>query len=333
MPYTRPWLSFEQQLQKLKERGMQVSDNDAAISYLKRIGYYRLSAYWYPFRKFEMTIQADGSITSSVTNQFVDKTHFTDAVELYLFDKKLRLLLTDALERIEVALRVDIAYVVGKHSTFGHIEESSLNTSFTRKIIQRKGISRFDAWVEKYRGLVSRSKEDFVRHYHDKHGAELPIWVAVELMDFGGLSQLLGLMKVADQREIAEKYQFSDWKHLGKWIYCLSYLRNLCAHHSRLWNRNITSRPPMSRGFRQEWYQTLTENVDTLSRPFVLIAMVRYLMSAICPNSGWHTRLIDHLESFPTQSSDRKLSINAMGIPHEWDDWKEWIEQKIKAPA
>ncbi len=335
MTYSRPWLSFDEQLQQLKDRGMLVTDDEAALSYLKRIGYYRLSAYWYPFRHFDVLIKENGSLGTTASNNFVANTHFTDTTELYLFDKKLRLLLTDALERIEIALRVDIAYNLGKQDTFGHITEAALNRSFTRKLINGKNITQFAAWINKYRGLVERSKEDFVRHYHTNHGHELPIWVAVEVMDFGGLSQLLSLMKVPDQQAIAERYQLTDWKILRKWVYCLSYLRNLCAHHSRLWNRNITSRPAKANGsnYNPDWYKRLRDDTETLSRPFILIAIVRYFMSVICPNSEWHTRLISLLNEFPNQQSDRKLSIKDMGIPHEWNNLQEWIEQKIKAPA
>lgn len=334
MTYTRPWLSYEQQLQQLKDRGMKVSNDTAALSYLERIGYYRLSAYWYPFRHFEIVQDATTQRLSSViTDQFVANTHFTDAVELYLFDKKLRLLLTDALERIEVSLRVNIAYHLGKHDTFGHIHESALNPSFTRKPSGPSGKTRFDNWTTKYRGLVDRSKEDFIAHYHQTHGPELPVWVAVEVLDFGGLSQLLALMKVPDQQAIAGQYHLNNWKLLNKWVFCLSYLRNLCAHHSRLWNRNITSRPPKQANGIDEWYGQLTASTTTLSRPFVLIAIVRYLMSSICPKSEWHQRMESLLDSFPKQHSDRKLNITGMGIPEEWDNWREYWQHKIKAPA
>ena len=334
MTYSRPWLSYEQQLQQLKDRGMQVSDDAAALSYLERIGYYRLSAYWYPFRHFEVVQDAESKRPRSVsTDTFVANTHFTDAAELYLFDKKLRLLLTDALERIEVSLRVNIAYHLGRHDTFGHIHESALNPSFTRKPYGRNGMTNFENWVSKYRGLIDRSKEDFIAHYHKTHGPELPVWVAVEALDFGGLSQLLAMMKVPDQQAIASQYGLSNWKLLNKWVFCLSYLRNLCAHHSRLWNRNITSRPPKQTQGMDEWYSQLTANSDTLSRPFVLIAIVRYLMSAICPNSEWHIRIEQLLSSFPEQQSDRKLSVWDMGIPREWQNWKDYWQHKIKAPA
>ncbi|MEL0624312.1 Abi family protein [Marinomonas arenicola] len=116
MAYDRPWKSFKEQLNLLKQRGMSVTDNEAAISYLERVGYYRLSGYWYPFRQFSIhQSPRTKALQTNVSDQFHLNTHFSDAVEMYLFDKKLRLLVLDALERVKVVLRVD-AYLLGKRN-------------------------------------------------------------------------------------------------------------------------------------------------------------------------------------------------------------------------
>ena len=100
---------------------MIITDDAAALSYLERIGYYRLTAYWYSFRVFRLEQDPTTKALSTVrTDQFETNTQFVDAVELYLYDKKLRLLVMDALERIEIGLRVDIAYLLGQRNTFAH---------------------------------------------------------------------------------------------------------------------------------------------------------------------------------------------------------------------
>ncbi|WP_223648216.1 Abi family protein [Xanthomonas campestris] len=111
--YTRPHLTYERQLESLKARGLEVPDDDAALSYLRRLGYYRLSAYWYPFRKSTI-VTVDGKFSRKVEDDFHEGASFQSAVELYVFDKRLRMLALDAIERIEVALRVDIAYGLGR---------------------------------------------------------------------------------------------------------------------------------------------------------------------------------------------------------------------------
>ncbi|WP_263081273.1 Abi family protein [Endozoicomonas sp. Mp262] len=240
MVYERPWKSFDRQLEILKSRNLEISDDEAARRYLQRIGYYRLSAYLYPFRVF--TLQQEpttGKLVSIKEDRFVDKTHFVDAVNLYCFDKKLRLHMLDALERIEVALRVDIAYLLGERDTFAYKNIENFHPTFAKRRDQHK------RWLEKYDRLLKRSKEDFVKHYTKEHGPDLPIWVAVETWDFGAMSQLFAMMKVPDQIEIASRYGVSEFKVFSSWLRSLNYLRNLCAHHSRLWNRNIIDQPKL----------------------------------------------------------------------------------------
>lgn len=103
MEREKPWKSFEEQLAILKGRGLQVDDDVAALNYLGRLGYYRLSGYLYPFRDFEITKDAQGKLTGTRrVDDFMQGSHFEDAVKLYVFDKKLRMLALDGLERIEM---------------------------------------------------------------------------------------------------------------------------------------------------------------------------------------------------------------------------------------
>lgn len=322
MAYNRPWKSFADQLELLKSRGMAVTDEAAALRYLERIGYYRLSAYWYPFRVFKLEQDPSTRTIRTVrTDQFTPETQFLDAVELYLFDKKLRLQVMDALERIEIALRVDIAYLLGAHDTFAHLTADLLHPSFANKIDKRTKQSAFDTWQEKYSGLLARSKEDFVKHYRANHGPDLPIWVAVEVWDFGAVSQLLAMMKVTDQQRIAAKYDVSDWKVFQSWVRSLSYLRNLAAHHSRLWNRNVTDQPSLPSAGEIAWCDGFIGKADLIAKPFLLLAITRHLVKVVCPHTEWHVRLKEHLKAFPQQHSSRKLSIADMGVPTGWEGW------------
>lgn len=225
------------------------------------------------------------------------------------------------MERIEVSLRVEIAYLLGKRDAFAHIDINQFHPSFVRKSVKSGRQTVWDAWLEKYQGLVSRSKEDFVRHYLANHGPNIPVWVAVEVFDFGALSQLISMMKIKDQQTIAEKYCVSDWQVFKSWIFGLSYLRNLVAHHSRLWNRNITTKPSIPKSDEATWYASFRGNEDLLSKPFLLMAITRQLMHCVCPNTEWHVRLQKHLLSFPNQHSDKKLSLSSVGVAENWQDW------------
>lgn len=318
--YSRPWKSFEEQLSLLESRGLSEADRIWALAWLRRVGYYRLSAYWYPFRVFRHEQCAEtGRILSVRTDEFVPDTAFSDAVELYLFDRRLRVLLADALERIEVSLRVEVAYRLGEADTFAHLSEANFHPTFRARLDPRTRRTAFESWQQKYEGLVQRSREDFVKHYREKHGPDLPLWVAIEVWDFGAVSQLLAMMKVPDQAAISMRFGLSDWKAFGSWIRALSYLRNLVAHHSRVWNRNMVSQPKMPTADAPDWCAEFTGKNDLLSKPFVYLEIVRHLVDVICPGSQWPQRMADHLQAFPVQTSQRKLSIAAMGAPADWE--------------
>ncbi len=309
MVYNRPWKSFQDQLDLLKSRGMEVTDEPAALRYLERIGYYRLSAYWYPFRVFKNEQDATTqTISTTRTDDFVPNTQFLDAVELYLFDKKLRLLILDALERIEVAIRVDMAYLLGERDKFAHHDVAHFHPGFANKPA-KGGKTAFGLWHEKYGGLVNRSKEDFVKHYRAKHGPDLPIWVAIEVWDFGVMSQLFAMMKVADQQKIAAKYGVNDWQAFQSWLRSLNYLRNLGAHHSRLWNRNVIDQPKLPSRGAVPWCDGFIGKPDLVAKPFLLLGICRCLVLKICPGTDWHGRVMAHLQGFPVHHSDLKRSI------------------------
>jgi len=321
--YDRPWKTIEEQLDLLKSRGMEVIDASSALHHLANIGYYRLSAYWYPFRMFELQIDSlTGAVKYIRQDQFYPNTNFSDAVDLYLFDKKLRSLTFDALECIEVAVRVDIAHVLGKRNSFAHHSIAEFHNGVAHKINNQTNMKRFDIWQKKYGSLLSRSKEDFVKHYREKYGPDLPIWVAIETWDFGAMSQLYAMMKVPDKTKISEKYGVT-WKVFESWLRSLNYLRNLVAHHSRIWNRNIIDQPKLPRSGELPWCVSFIGDERLISRPFLLLAIAAHLLRKVCPNEDWHLELQVHIESFPSQLSDKKLDIGDIGVVADWEEW--WL--------
>jgi abortive infection bacteriophage resistance protein len=181
------WISFSDQLELLQSRGLLIENTAAALDYLERIGYYRLAGYWYPLRKLKAQPQGH----SFRENEFIADSRFEDGVRLYVFDKKLRLLALDALERIELAVRVDISYVLGQHDTFAHKNKSLFHPNFLKPNPKNPNSqSNYDKWLEGFNKLQSKAKKTvFVEHNIAEYG-DLPIWVAIEIMDFGCLSHL-----------------------------------------------------------------------------------------------------------------------------------------------
>lgn len=320
--YKKPFLSFADQLQLLKERGLGMTDEVAALDYLRRIGYYRLSAYWYPFRKTSLQQDpASKQLTVVRGDDFNDGVRFQDALNLYVFDKRLRLLLLDAIERIEIAIRVDIAHLLGKHDPFAHTNPGLLHGNFTKKIDPKTGRTGYQEWIDKYNRLVARSKEDFVKHYRAKYGFPLPIWVAVELWDFGLLSTFYQGMAIGDKEIIAAKYGLSGWKTMASWLRTLNYVRNIAAHHSRLWNKNLVDQPKMPDVGDIPAFDLLIGKPDITSRVYVVFCILSHLMQSICPNSSWRSRLKEMIQDFPVVP---KVSATDMGCPPDWRAHDFW---------
>lgn len=191
MLYTKPYLSLPDQLNLLKTRGLQVADDADALECLHRNGYYRLSAYWYPFREIVANKRAD---------TFLPDSHFEDAVKLYRFDKGLKLLLLDALERVEIAARVEIALQLGQRDPFAHESAPLFHPNFTSRQ-NASGKAKYDVWIDKFDNQVTHSTDEFVLHYERQYGSRslLPIWIAIELWDFGMLSNAFSGLRKGDQ--------------------------------------------------------------------------------------------------------------------------------------
>lgn len=321
--YKKPHLSFAEQLDLLKSRGLEVTDENTAKNYLHRLGYYRLSGYWYPFRALVSIEKQSEKTTSKREDRFLPGAKFEDAVNLYVFDKKLRLLIMDAIERIEVAVRVDIAYLLGEYDTFAHHKPELLHGNFTKKLNPRTGITTYEEWLNRYEQQVQRSKEDFVVHYKKKYGSPLPIWEAIELWDFGLLSLFFSGMRVQDKLIIAQRYNISDCKIMESWLRTLNYARNVAAHHSRLWNRNLIDQPRLAKAGEMPDFDHLIGQPHRISRVYVILCILTYFLKTICPKSAWPSRLKNLLNEFP---NSKYLNISDMGFPPNWHEQLLWKE-------
>lgn len=316
----KPWKSVEDQLSLLKSRGLQVDNDQAAKDYLARIGYYRLSGYWYPLRVVD---KAASTAAGKPVRQdvFHAGSRFADVVDLYVFDKKLRLLAMDALERIEMAVRVDIAYLLGQKNPCAHEVPSCLHGNFTKKTIIHgpdSGKTEHQVWLEKYKSLLERARrEPFVVHHHQAYNGRLPIWVAIEVWDFGLLSKLFAGMKTADQDQIAAKYGAGDGRNFSQWLRSLNFIRNVAAHHGRLWNINVVEVSPNPTG----WPRMPN------SRPFMYFSLMRQLLLVICPQSMWAERFRELLTQFPKLPANA-ASLADLGLPEKWESWGLWSQKR-----
>lgn len=291
--FTKPPTSYQEQVQLLQQRGMLIADPKEAEFYLQHINYYRLGAYWLPFE------------ISHAAHQFREGTSFEQVLALYIFDRELRLHLLDAIERIEVSVRAQWAYQLAHlHGAHAH-----LNVEFARSV------NHWRSNFEKLSSEFKRSDEVFVAHLRNTYQEELPpVWAVSEIMTFGQLSRWYANLKPrAARRAIANSYQL-DNEVLQSWLHHLAYIRNICAHHSRLWNREFTIIPMLPRNkpkYLRHQFQSGSRKI------YNTLVMLLHLMDMIAPKHSWRAKLISLLN----QSA---IDLKTMGFPSNWEDREIW---------
>jgi abortive infection bacteriophage resistance protein len=311
--YGKPHLSLVEQLFLLKKRGLQVTNDTEAIECLHRNGYYRLSAYWYPFREI---------VSSQRSDKFLSGSRFEDAYALYLFDKNLKLLLLDAIESVEIAARAEIALYLGKFDTFAHTNPDFFRPKFIGK--NRSGEIAYKIWIDKFNIAVARSNDDFIFHYKSKYGttSPLPIWIAIELWDFGLLSRFYSGMQTTHCVNVATRFLIPNWNLMESWLRSLNYVRNVIAHHGRLWNLNLSNSPklPTKLGVINDFDALIPlEKVNT--RIYSICCVLCHFTKVIDSQSEWPQRLIDLVSCFPGMPH---ASIQDMGFPVNWQSHNFW---------
>ena len=315
-PFAKPFLSVPAQIALLKSRGLTITDDGRATAALERIGYYRLSGYWYPLRA-----STGSGASQTILDTFRPGAEFGQIVDLYVFDKKLRLLALDALERVEVALRTDIALLLGRLSPIAHRDRRLLHGRFAKNLAPGKLVTAHQVWLARLDETTARSREDFVQHFRSSYSTPLPIWMAVELWDFGMLSHFLSGMRHQDQATLAAKYGLPRPELLTGWVRSLNFVRNLCAHHSRLWNRPLVDQPPLPKAGEVALLDHLAADQHLQKRFYAAAAILRHLLGYINPTSSWATRLADLVATLPAAPG---VSQRHMGFPKDWMQLPLW---------
>jgi len=298
MRYTKPALTFEKQIEQLTSRGIHIQDKKAAEKQLACISYYRLSAYWYPFRLRDQN--------GNVLNQVEDNTDFQKIIALYELDHDLRLLVLDAIERIEIAIRTQVTYQLAHtYGAFGHIDPTNFHPQFDHA-----------TWLRNIEDETTRSNDEFIRHYRSKYDGfpVIPLWMLTEVMSLGSLSRLYTGLKNEDKKEVSKHFNVHHKRLMG-WLHSLTYIRNICAHHSRLWNRELAIRPDQAK--EKEWNPPITPGND---RIFYILLILKHLLDATGSGIDWSNEINQLLEPFTKEVKWRA----AMGIPESWKQHPIW---------
>ncbi|MCH9736849.1 MAG: Abi family protein [Actinomycetia bacterium] len=309
----KPWLSIQDQIDRLQRRGMQIPDEEVAAQWLSAVGYYRLSGYWYPFREIDATGQARRLST------FVSSTTFAEVVGLYEFDRHLKTLLQSGLERVEVALRSQVGHQLGAIDPLAHADPIHFRSTFNHVDWR----STAEARVRRARG-----RDEFVDHHYAVYGGSLPIWVLTDVLDFSDLSKLYAGLKSSDQKVIAEWFrvglppsatqsQRRRWRDdhpLANWLEHLTVVRNICAHHGRLWNRRLTPVGTSPRVRHLPVFGSLPTDQTQVERVYGTICVIAYLLDAASPGHSWRTKVDDLVSTWFSGFTLR--STSEMGYPN-----------------
>jgi abortive infection bacteriophage resistance protein len=299
--YKKSWCSYQEQIALLQSRGLSIPDLPSATEFLQHVNYYRFSGFCVAFE--------------SSRHQFMPGVTFEQIQAAYGFDRTLRDIVTEALEVVEVDFRTRVAYHFGQnHGAFGHTNSAKFFHRFNHTI-----------WLKKLHEEAERSSEHFVTHFRASYREfpDLPVWVTTEIMSFGALSHMCNGMYKQDQKMISHQYglQPVDWV---KWLHHLTYVRNLCAHHARLWDRIWAIKPQLPHA--QVWHPP---HLPGNNRLFATLLILNVLMRR-CPTitayaDQWRSRVEDLMANPPAVANAAQL----MGLTNNWNSHPLWKETNI----
>ena len=300
MKYTKQTIPISDQIIKLKSRGLLINDISIAEAYLKDVGYYRLSGYWWP-------MLADRS-----TRIFKPNSTFENIIAIYNFDRELRLLIFDIIEKIEIAFRTKLIYHASLELSPWWFEDSN---HFKNAIAHNDTLISIDRELQ-------QTKENFIKQHYLKYNTDTrrpPSWKTMEIASFGSISKLYGNLKntIKAKNIIANEFGTANHSYLPSWLQSISQIRNIIAHHGRLWNKNLPGRPKLLHKPPNPWIA----DVPPAGEHFMLyvhLCCMKYLLNTIINNSNMTDRIIDLLNQY------KNIDIKALGIKPNWQNEPLW---------
>lgn len=271
--YNKPPLTIDQQIGKLSDRGLIIDNEDLAYHFLQHNSYYRFSAYLYSFKQ-------EGS------ENYQRSLKFTDILNIYYFDKELRTLCFDAIETIEISLR---SILINKLSTEFGANWFEDPTLFKKEAIQKTILRTIQLeTLEK----KEKSHHTFIRHFYNNydHTTLPPSWMVLEILSFGTLSYIFKHLATPAQKLVSQQYNI-HYSVVASWMHSLTYTRNLCAHHSRLWNRSFTFRPIIEKTHKAQ----INDSSSFCAQDYV----INRLLSKINTNNQWRNDLLSLFKKYP----------------------------------
>ena len=275
IPFNKAATTVSEQIETLEKRGLNIPDKARAEHYLRFISYYRLIGYGLPLEQYDSSGRR--------LDRYKFGTSFEQLLNIYIFDRHLRLLVIDAIERIEVAVRTVIVYeMANTYGSHWYQDATLFKADFDHShfISEAKRATKHTAEMGTSRAA---QREKFIQHYYDTyHTPELPAsWMIAEVLSLGVWSRVYeGLASSRDRKNISRRFNLGP-DTMQSWLHALTYIRNLCAHHSRLYSRKLTLSPKNDKGMPVEDRQTFAAHA----------AVIHWFLEIIALGSEWVKRL------------------------------------------
>lgn len=317
MDYVKRPITLPEQIEKLRCRGLIFDDGKVAMKYLSNISYYRLRAYTYPFQD---------NVDKRADHRFIrDDVHFSDIIDLYCFDSRLRFLMFNAIEKIEVAIRARLVQAFSDDTGNSHwfMDESLFEHGICRSK-DGSGKTAFRLLQEEIQKEVERSNEDFIKYYREKYNNPKlpPAWMTLEVLSLGTLSRLYKLLKKSPVKvKIANDLGLPNDMILANWLYAFSVWRNCCAHHSRVWNRRSLINIILPYNTPRPFMDWVTISSIRTNKIFAVLSCIKYISNMISPDSGLRQTFFSIVGD-----GGKLLSLQEMGFPPNWEKIGVWAD-------
>ena len=294
-------ISVSDQIQYLSAQGMNLPNTKRAERTLNHIGFHRLSSYWKPFEL------PPGTDTGTL---FKKGTSFNAVVTRYLFDQRLRSLLLEAFSFIEISVRTHWAYQLAhgfQHGEFAHQEKALFNQEYHSKNLKE---------------LQRTYKQS--GHLGGNNFQALTIWDVLPAMSFGQLSKWYSnLIDRTIRQSISQIYEMDERTFVST-LRHLTEIRNICAHHERLWDRRISTglRIPKRLWDSEETADAFskTDQGQGKGKIYNALVMTVHLMEVVIPNGDWPERFLNLKE----EETFKSIPYEDMGFPSEWREYAIW---------
>jgi abortive infection bacteriophage resistance protein len=321
--FVKPYLGPRDLLNLFKGRGLLIPDDSEVYDALIRMGYYRLTGYCQPLQK----------IHSLNPHDFIEGTQFADIMTLYHLDTEIRGLMSEALEKLEIALRTSICEsMCSQYGTHWYMVASSFEVG-KHEAIFTEAAKSVDFNLEQNRHYKQdepekKSRSLFLDHYYDNYNNPLmPVaWMLRELASFGFWARTYQALKEQDQKQITQYWKNPDGKKLnhellGSWLWSISILRNRCAHHSRIINRRFPYPPklPDNASSKQLFYSK-TDDLRTL------LVIVSILCASADPQYQFNKKLLQIVKKYGSKVDLEKSLGLGLERKETWEDtifWKD----------